>query len=77
MNPMNYLIAGFIALLVAIADEIHQAYVPNRDASLIDVILDITGIILCIAIIHQLESKSKLSNIRMLMSRMTQKRDQR
>jgi len=74
INPMNYLIAGLIALVVAIADEIHQAYLPARNASVIDVFLDIIGIILCIAIIHKLESKSRFSNIMMLMRRMTQKR---
>jgi VanZ family protein len=69
------LIAGIIAFLVAIADEIHQAYLPTRNPSIIDVFLDIIGIILCVALIRQLESKSRFSNIMMLMSRMTQKRD--
>jgi VanZ family protein len=40
------LTVGFIALIVAIADEIHQAYVPGRDASITDVLLDMVGIIL-------------------------------
>ena len=40
------LVVGIIALIVAIADEIHQAYVPGRDASVIDVLLDVIGIIL-------------------------------
>jgi hypothetical protein len=76
INPLNYLIAGIIALVVAIADEFHQAYLPARNASIIDIFLDIIGIILCVAIIHELESKSRLSNIMMLMSRITKKRDQ-
>ena len=42
----HFLLPGFIALIVAIADEIHQAYVPGRDASGTDVLLDIIGIIL-------------------------------
>ena len=42
----RYLFVGFIALIVAIADEIHQAYVPGRDASITDVLLDLVGIIL-------------------------------
>jgi VanZ family protein len=42
----RYLFVGFIALVVAIADEIHQAYVPGRDASITDVLLDLVGIIL-------------------------------
>jgi VanZ family protein len=73
---MNYFVAGIIALVVAVADEIHQVYLPGRNASIIDVFLDIIGIILCIALIHQLESKSRFSNIIILMSRMTEKRDQ-
>lgn len=76
INPINYLIAGIIALVVAIADEIHQAYIPSRNASVIDVFLDIIGIILCVALIRQLESRSRFSNIMMLIHRMTQKRDQ-
>jgi len=50
-NSTNYFIAGIIALVVAIADEIHQAYLPNRNASVIDVLLDIIGIMLCILFI--------------------------
>jgi VanZ family protein len=38
------LIVASIASVVAIADEIHQAYVPGRDASLTDVLLDMAGI---------------------------------
>ncbi len=35
---------GVIALGVGIADEIHQAYVPGRNASITDVLLDFVGI---------------------------------
>jgi len=46
-NPINrFLIVGVIALGVGIADEIHQAYVPGRDASVTDVLLDMVGIAL-------------------------------
>ncbi len=49
-NPSNlrtrFLPPGGIALIVAIADEIHQAYVPGRDASITDVLLDLVGIVL-------------------------------
>jgi hypothetical protein len=37
-------IAGGIALAVAIFDEIHQLYVPDRDGSAMDVVLDLAGI---------------------------------
>jgi hypothetical protein len=50
INPSNwrtyFLLSGGIALIVAITDEFHQAYVPGRDASVIDVLLDFVGIIL-------------------------------
>jgi len=74
-NSSNYFTAGIIALVVAVADEIHQAYLPTRNPSIIDVSLDIIGIILCVAFIHQLESKSRFSKIMMQVSRMTKKRD--
>ncbi len=49
-NPSNpkihFLLPGGIALAVAIADEIYQAYVPGRDASITDVLLDLVSITL-------------------------------
>jgi hypothetical protein len=54
----HFLIPGFIALIVAIADEIHQAYVPGRDASATDVLLDLFGIILVLFFFFRL-SKTK------------------
>ncbi|MDP2971430.1 MAG: VanZ family protein, partial [Deltaproteobacteria bacterium] len=65
-NPMTHLpnnlmprfiIAGFIALIVAIADEIYQAYLPNRNASATDVLLDLAGIALVLFLIHRLYNK--------------------
>lgn len=44
----RFLVVGFIALIVAIVDEIHQAYVPGRDASITDVLLDLVGISLAL-----------------------------
>ncbi len=37
-------IAGAIALAVGILDEVHQLYVPGRDGSAGDVVLDMAGI---------------------------------
>ena len=42
----RFLLAASITSVVAIADEIHQAYVPDRDASITDVLLDLVGIVL-------------------------------
>ena len=46
---------GVIAVVVAIADEIHQAYVPGRNASVYDVLLDVVGILLCLFVIWRLK----------------------
>jgi hypothetical protein len=64
INPRssrNFFIAGLIALVVAVADEIHQAYIPSRQASVTDVFLDIVGIILCIVFIKRIEQISWFS----------------
>jgi hypothetical protein len=49
----SFLLIGLIAFGVAIADEIHQAYIPGRDASLTDVLLDLFGIILAFVLISR------------------------
>jgi VanZ family protein len=63
INSKNFLVAGIIALVVAIADETHQAYLPARNASIIDVFLDIIGIILCMLIIKRIEHTWGFSKI--------------
>ena len=62
-NSRNPLIAGLIALVVAVADEIHQAYIPSRDASISDVFLDIVGISLCLLLIKRIGQISGFSKI--------------
>ena len=57
----HFLIPGLIALGIAIADEIHQVYIPNRDGSVNDVLLDLLGIILTLFFIFRL-LKSKIVN---------------
>jgi uncharacterized membrane protein len=64
INSSNLVVTGTIALVVAIADEIHQAYIPNRNASVIDVFLDIIGIILCMLIIKRIEHMSGFSKLK-------------
>jgi hypothetical protein len=41
-----FLLAGGIAMLVAIADEYNQSFIPSRNASVGDVFLDLVGILL-------------------------------
>ena len=64
-NPINiknstnrFLVAGFVALAIAIAVEIHQAYVPGRDSSATDVLLDTLGISLVVFIIFRRYKKT-------------------
>ena len=51
----RFLIVGLVATMVGVADEIHQAYVPGRNASVVDVFLDMVGIGLCLFIIWRLQ----------------------
>jgi VanZ family protein len=39
-------VAGVLAFLYSISDEMHQSFVPGRDASLFDVGIDLIGIFL-------------------------------
>lgn len=55
MNVRNRLfICTLIAAAVAVADEIHQAFIPNRDGSITDVLLDLLGIILVLFVVNKL-----------------------
>jgi VanZ family protein len=65
-NSRNHLfVAALFALIVAIADEIHQAYVPGRDASLTDVLLDMAGIGIVIFFTSQLFRKKESPKTRL------------
>lgn len=44
-NKKSYLLAALIAGAVSILDEIYQSFLPNREASVVDILLDIGGII--------------------------------
>jgi VanZ family protein len=60
---VRLLLTASIALIVAVADEIHQAYVPGRDASITDVLLDLFGIILVLFFVFRL-FKTKANHLR-------------
>jgi len=45
-SPSRYILAGLIAVAVALLDEFYQSFLPSRDASVIDVLLDLTGVCL-------------------------------
>lgn len=72
-NPMTqspnnlksrFLVVGLIALVVAVADEIHQSFIPFRNASVTDVFLDLLGVLLALSLISYLCRKEKRSTLR-------------
>lgn len=52
--PRRLFLAGFIALAVALADEIHQLFIPGRDGSLTDFLLDMAGITLALFVLFRI-----------------------
>jgi len=52
-DAMPRLLPGLIAVFIGIADEFHQSFIPSRDASFADVLLDIAGIVLALFLIRQ------------------------
>ncbi|MGQ9646966.1 MAG: VanZ family protein [Thermodesulfobacteriota bacterium] len=72
-NPTGLWIAGIIALTVAVADEVHQAYLPTRNASTLDVFLDIIGIIVCVFLVLRFRNKSRFINFIVPIDGKTQK----
>jgi len=56
------LISGIIAFMVGVADEYHQSFIPSREASGTDVLLDGIGIILAIAVMLQLVRRQLLND---------------
>jgi VanZ family protein len=52
--PKNRLIStGLIAGIVGVLDELHQSFIPNRQGSIGDIILDILGIVLTILLFRR------------------------
>ena len=58
-NLSNLVVVGIIALVVAMADEIYQSFIPFRDASVTDVFLDLIGISLVLIVLSQYYKKSR------------------
>lgn len=56
----DFVLAGLIASITAVLDEIHQKYLPNRDGSLSDVLLDMVGIAISIILGKQLYKNRNL-----------------
>jgi len=56
----RFFISGIIALIVGIADEIYQSFIPTRHASILDVFLDAVGIALTLFLVYHIYKKQIL-----------------
>ncbi len=65
-SRLRFFISGMIALGVAIADEIHQSFIPTRDASILDVFLDIIGIVLVLFLVYRLAKGKYLFGFKLI-----------
>ena len=54
ISGLRYILAALIATMVGILDEIHQSFIPTRDASITDVLLDATGVLLAIFLFRRI-----------------------
>ena len=64
LTKKSNLIVALSSMLYGVVDEIHQYFVPYRSATLIDIIKDFTGVMVCYWIVVQsyFLQKSKLGN---------------
>ena len=51
-NEMNIIFTLWFTILNAIFDEYHQLFVPGRDGSIVDVLIDLVGIVIILAVIR-------------------------
>jgi len=63
ITPNRFLFVGLIAISVAISDEIYQTYIPDRNGSLIDLLIDSIGIIGVLFISHRITQKNPINEI--------------
>jgi hypothetical protein len=68
----RFFISGMVALIVAIADEIYQSFIPTRDASILDVFLDFVGIVLVLFLVYRLAKGKYLFGFKLITDSMTQ-----
>ncbi|KAB7707646.1 hypothetical protein F9802_06805 [Bacillus aerolatus] len=59
--------AALIACFYGLIDEIHQAFVPSRSATVIDALKDITGVLICYFIVQYTYFSRPYSRISKLM----------
>jgi len=63
------LVCLFIASLYGITDEIHQSFVPYRSATLIDVVKDITGVLVVSWVMYGAYQKKRFLRLGRLLRR--------
>jgi len=51
-SKLRLALTALIAIAVAILDEFHQSSIPGREASVIDVFLDVLGVSLALLLLH-------------------------
>ena len=51
-SKLRLTLAALIAIAVAILDEFHQSLIPGREASIIDVFLDVLGVSLALLLLY-------------------------
>jgi VanZ family protein len=50
-RPFSLILPGGIASIVGVLDEVNQIFIPYRDASITDVLLDVCGVVLAALLI--------------------------
>ncbi|MEK4027732.1 MULTISPECIES: VanZ family protein [Bacillaceae] len=66
-----HLAAALIACFYGFIDEIHQAFVPSRSATVIDAVKDVTGVLVCFFIVQFTYFQRPDSLISRLMNKFT------
>jgi VanZ family protein len=51
---LRYILASLVASTVGVLDEFHQSFIPSREASITDILLDVTGVFLALTLFHWL-----------------------
>lgn len=58
-NPSALLLPGGIAFLTGVLDEANQIFIPGRDASITDLLLNLSGIVLAALVIYIYQKRKK------------------
>lgn len=62
-NQQTFLWAGIAVLAYAISDEIHQTFIPTREGTIRDVMIDGIGIIIMYILINQNNIRQRIKKI--------------